>query len=100
MIQHRKLKGLAFDIADLLAIQRWAESNNVRMDIWLDHGIDDEEYEEVIAFHTDATACFLLMWRDLNAVFVQPMPGRQRHFPSVSAALSRLYVNRGAPAVP
>jgi hypothetical protein len=59
--------------------------------IRLDHGVEGEEYEEVIAFRTDATACFLLMWRDQNTVFAQPMPGRQQCFSSVSAALSRLY---------
>jgi hypothetical protein len=96
--RRRKLKGVAFAIADLLAIQRWAERNEVRMDIRLDHGVEDEEYEEVIAFHSDATACFLLMWRDHNAVFAQPMPGRQLHFPSVATALSRLCVKPSEPA--
>lgn len=97
MSRSRKLRGLAFAIADLLAIQSWAEHNQIRMDIRLDHGVDDEEYEEVIAF-TDASACFLLMWRNQNTVFTQPMPGRRRRFSSVSAALSQLYVTPSVPA--
>jgi hypothetical protein len=64
MSQRRTLKGLAFEIADLVRIQGWAAQNAVRMDIRLDHGVEGEEYEEVIAFRTDATACFLLMWPD------------------------------------
>jgi hypothetical protein len=100
MSQHRTLKGLAFDIDDLLRIQRWAAHNAVCMDILLDHGVEGEEYEEVVAFRTDATACFLLMWRDRNSVFAQPMPGRQQSFSSVSAALSRLYVKPSEPVVP
>ncbi len=100
MSQQRALKGLAFDIADLLRIQSWAAHNAVRADIRLDHGVEGEEYEEVVAFRTDATNCFLLMWRDQNTVFAQPMPGRQQCFPSVSAALSRLYVRPSEPVAP
>jgi hypothetical protein len=100
MSQRRTLKGLAFEIADLIRIQGWAAQNAIRMDIRLDHGVEGEEYEEVIAFRTDATACFLLMWRDQNTVIAQPMPGRQKCFPSVSAALSRLYVKPSEPVAP
>jgi hypothetical protein len=100
MSQHRALRGLAFDIADLLRIRSWAAHNAVCMDVRLDHGVEGEEYEEVIAFRTDATACSLLMWRDQNTVFAQPMPGRQQCFPSVSAALGRLYVKLSEPVAP
>jgi hypothetical protein len=90
--QHHKLKGVAFEITDLLASQDWAERHQLRMAIRLDHGVDDEEYEEVIAFNSEAGACLLLMWREADAVIAQPMPGRQRRFSSVSAALSCLKV--------
>jgi hypothetical protein len=99
MSHNRKLNGLAFEVDDLLAIQAWAKRNRIRMDIRLDHGVGDEQYEEFIAFHSDATPCFLLLWRDENVVFAQPMPGRRLRFPSVFAALSRLHVKQGvAPA--
>ncbi len=98
MSQPRKLKGLAFDIADLQAVQKWAAQNDVCIDIRLDHGVEDEEYEEVIAFRTSAGSCFLLMWRGAKAVYAQPMPGRQLRFPSVSAALSHLYLRSDTPA--
>lgn len=100
MRRQQKLKGLAFDIVDLLAIQSWAKRHELRMGIRLDHGVEDEEYEEVIALHAGTTGCFLLMWRDQNTVFAQPMPGRQLHFSSVSAALSGLDVKPGLPAAP
>ena len=77
MSQHRTLKGLSFDIADLLAIQNWAMRHELRLEIRLDHGIEDEEYEEVLAFHAETAACGLLMWRDQHTVVAQPMPGRQ-----------------------
>lgn len=96
----RQLKGMAFAIADLLVIQHWAARHDLRMNIRLDHGVDDEEYEEVIAFHSETRACLLLMWRDQNSVFAQPMPGRQRRFASVSAALRDLNVRSGLPATP
>ncbi|MFO1025345.1 MAG: hypothetical protein U1E70_09200 [Acetobacteraceae bacterium] len=91
------MKGLAFDIADLMAVRSWADRNDIRLDIRLDHGVDDEEYEEVIAF-SEAGACFLLMWRDQDTVFAQPMPGRQIRFKTVSEALRRLYIKPSEPA--
>jgi hypothetical protein len=100
MSQHRKLKGLAFDIADLRAIQSGAEYNGVRMDIRLDHGAEDEEYEEVIGFHIDSSTCSLLLWRNHNTGIAQRMSGRQLHFPSISAALGRLYVKPSVPGAP
>ena len=86
--------GLAFDISDLMAIIAWADRNDVRMVVRLDHGVDDEEYEEVIAFQTKRNVCFLLLWRDENTVFAQPLPGRRMRFSSVTEALDRLHVTQ------
>jgi hypothetical protein len=94
-----KLKGLAFEISDLMAIKAWADRNEVRMVVHLDHGVDDEEYEEVIAFQTGACVCFLLLWRDENAVSAQPLPGRRRRFSSVTDALHRLNLTQRLPAL-
>jgi hypothetical protein len=87
----RQPKGLAFAIDDLLAMQAWADSRRIRMAVRLDHGIGDEEYEEVIAFHTDLdSSCFLLIWRSTEAVVAQPFVGRQLTSRSVSHVLASL----------
>jgi hypothetical protein len=91
-----KLKGLSFDPSDLLAIHIWAERNELRMVVRLDHGLDDEEYEEVIALHAGAEVCLMLLWRDENVLFAQPLPGRAWRFSSVAEALSRLSVRHSA----
>jgi hypothetical protein len=49
----RPPKGLAFDIADLLLIGSWAALHGLGMSVRLDHGAEDEEYEEVIAFRAE-----------------------------------------------
>ncbi len=90
-MSHRvKVKGLAFEITDLLAIEAWAGQNEVSMVVHLDHGVEDEEYEEVVALSTTAENCLLLIWRDENTTFVQPLPGRRVCFASVAEALSQL----------
>lgn len=43
--------GFAFEIADLMRLEKWAKVHNVRMVVELDHYVEDEEYEEVIAFY-------------------------------------------------
>jgi hypothetical protein len=84
-----KQKGIAFDIADLLRARSWAGFHDWKMEIWLDHGTEDEEYEEVITFYSGNLTGSIL-WRTANAVFVQPLMGRKRRYPSVAAALDGL----------
>ena len=43
--------GLAFEIADLMLLQGWADFHDVQMVVELDHCVEGEEYEEVIAFY-------------------------------------------------
>ncbi|MBS0643492.1 MAG: hypothetical protein U1E70_20530 [Acetobacteraceae bacterium] len=88
----RVVKSIAFEIADILAIKDWAEQHEVRMVIRLDHGLEDEDYEEVIAIHNDAGSCLLLMWRDRSGITIQPLPGRRLRVASVNQALLRLAV--------
>ena len=52
--------GLAFEIADLILLQGWAEFHNVRMVVELDNCVQDDVYEEVVAFY-DAD-CSLRRW--------------------------------------
>jgi hypothetical protein len=91
-IPPRLIKGLAFEIADLVRIRRWAHSYAFRMLVCLDHGAAvGEEYEEVIAFQTDVSPLYrLIMWRDAVAVFVQPLIGRRKQYCSVADALEAL----------
>lgn len=87
----RPPKGISFDIADLVQVRAWAEEQSVRISVMLDHGIEDEEYEEVIAFKTNTgPLARLMIWRSPDAVFVQPMLGRSRCYDTVATALHDL----------
>ena len=83
--------GLAFELADLVLVQGWAEYHDLRMVIELDYLADGEEYEEVLALYPhDSSFRRWMMWRDINGVVVQPMMGRATRSGSVSEALERL----------
>jgi hypothetical protein len=83
-------KGLAFEIADLILVRKWADRHNFRMSLRLDHGAAvGEEYEEVITFQTNTSPLYrLTMWRNAETVFVQPLVGRGKQYRSVVAALT------------
>ncbi len=88
-------KGLAFDIADLLLARSWASFNDSRMSVRLDHGTEEEEYEEVIDFRIGGgSASRLILWRNADAVFVQPVPGRRQGFDTISEALDSFFPNQ------
>jgi hypothetical protein len=88
-------KGLAFEIADLILVKNWAGRHDFEIMVRLDHGAEDEEYEEVIAFHAGIRpSCRLIMWRNADAVFIQPLPGRRQRHASVADALRSLLVKR------
>jgi hypothetical protein len=89
------LRGLSFSIADLLLIGAWSAARGLEMVVRLDHGSENEEYEEVIAFHTaSGRPCRYIMWRDRESVFVQPLIGRTRRYPSVVDAILALAPQR------
>ncbi|MGE0222283.1 MAG: hypothetical protein AB7F35_22450 [Acetobacteraceae bacterium] len=92
------LRGLAFDIRDLILIRVWAELNDWQIFVQLDHGLPDEEYEEVVRLQTKSRSPLcVILWRDAEAVFIQPLIGRRRRYETVSAALeSLLGPGRGA----
>ena len=57
--------------------------------------LEAEEYEEVIAFHPGTSSpCHLIMWRNADAVFIQPLLGRRQRHASVADALRSLVVKR------
>lgn len=84
-------KGLAFEIPDLMLLQGWAEFHDVQMVVELDHCVEGEEYEEVVAFYASASQLRRwLMWRDASEIVVQPLLGRACRFASVADALESL----------
>jgi hypothetical protein len=90
-IHSTKLRGLSFSIAELLLVAAWAEAQGLQMRVQLDHASDSEEYEEVLAF--DATwgrPRRHILWRDKEAVYVQPMIGRRKRFKSVGELLAAM----------
>jgi hypothetical protein len=83
--------GLAFEIADLMALQGWAEFHNVRMVVELDHWLEGEEYEEVVAFYAnDNPLRRWNLWRSASHIVLQPLIGRGRRFASVAEALDSM----------
>jgi hypothetical protein len=88
----RPPKGLAFAIEDLVLATDWARRNNVRMVVRLDHvSADHAEYEEAIALHPCLDpGCRVILWRNEDAVFVQPEVGRRARYRCVGEALESL----------
>ena len=83
--------GLSFSIAELILLTSWAEAKSLRMAVRLDHGIEGEEYEEALAFSKVGSAvCQRLIWRNTEAVFVQPLIGRPQRYDAVADALEAL----------
>ena len=87
--------GFAFEISDLIFIGCWAAVHDFRMLVRLDHGFEDEEYEEVVEFRTGPSpACRSIMWRGAEAIFLQPMMGRKTEHVSVKAALGAMLLTQ------
>lgn len=85
-------KGLAFDVADIKLAKSCAGFHDYRLTIRLDHGSEHEEYEEILEFRQGWRAeVRFILWRNQDAVFIQPLPGRRQQFVSVLAALDSLH---------
>jgi hypothetical protein len=85
------LRGLSFAVSDLVLLKGRAAARSVRMVVRLDHGSDVEEYEEVLAFHSgESPLCRWIMWRNADAVFVQPLIGRRQEYGSAAEAIEAL----------
>src|ERR1700734_963193 len=85
-------KGLAFELADLVLVGSWAERYDLRAVISFDNGAAvDENYEEAIVLRIQSSPfCRLILWRDAEAAYVQPLIGKIRRYDSVAAALESL----------
>ncbi len=85
------LRGLSFSIAELTLVEAWAEAHGLKLRVRLDHGSKAEEYEEVLAFSaTWGRPRRCIIWRDREAVYVQPLIGRTRQYGSVADAIATL----------
>jgi hypothetical protein len=83
--------GLAFEISDLMLLQSWGKLHGFRMVVELDHWVEGEEYEEVVAFYAkDSTLRRWILWRSTTDIVVQPLIGRSSRFGSVADGLDRL----------
>jgi hypothetical protein len=84
--------GLAFEIADLMLLQGWAKFHDIRMVVELDHWVEGEEYEEVVAFYAkDSSLRRGILWRSAKDIVVQPLIGRTCRFGSVAGALDSMF---------
>lgn len=87
----KRQRGIAFDLADLLRARSWAACYELQFKIWLDHGTEEEEYDEVVAFSAGMSSrAASIMWRTAKAVFIQPLLGKRRRYTSVAEALTSL----------
>ncbi len=83
--------GIAFEIAELMLLQGWADFHNIRMVVELDHCVEGEEYEEVVAFYVQGSQLRRwIVWRAAGEIVVQPLIGRGCRFRSVADALENL----------
>ena len=90
-LSSKAIKDLCFSIAELTLIESWSKANALRMAVRLDHGSDTEEYEEVLALHIGTSnLCHWILWRDADAVYLQPLIARLRRYRSVAEAFEAL----------
>ena len=92
----RALKGLSFEISDLILIQDRAQANDLRMVVRLDHSSDIEEYEELLVFYVGTSPrSEWMMWRNASAVFLRSSSGRRRRYRSAAQAIGALVRKEG-----
>jgi hypothetical protein len=87
----RVLKGLSFEIADLILIKDRSAAHDLRMVVRLDYSSDVEQYEEVLVFNSGISPKWRwMMWRNATAVFVRSIGGRSRRYRSAAQAIEAL----------
>lgn len=90
-------KGLAFEIDSHAIIADWARRHDHRAVVRIDHGVENEEYEEAIMLHFGVhDRCRFILWRSADSVFVQPLIGRRQGYASVAQALAGSLLNKDA----
>jgi len=85
------LRGHAFPIDELIALRHWAERHAMRLLVELDHCVEGEEYEEVLAFYDrDSALRRWTLWRAADHLVVEPMTGKMARFAHLRATLAGL----------
>lgn len=83
--------GLAFEIGDLVLLKGWADFHGLQMVVELDHCVEGDEYEEVVAFYASKSRLRRwILWRSAEEVVVQPLIGRSMRFACVADAIESL----------
>jgi hypothetical protein len=94
-LEHSQPKGFAFDIPDLQMLQRWADAQEMRMVVELDHCVEGEEYEEVLAFYEEGSALRQwTMWRASEHFVLEPMNGPAWRFARLPDLIAELLALR------
>ena len=84
-------KGIAFEIEDLTTLREWAAVHRLRMVVELDHKVEDDEYEEVLAFYEHGMGLRRwTMWRAHDHFVLEPMNGPAFHARCVSDLMEEL----------
>jgi hypothetical protein len=92
LLERPALVGFAFDVADLVLLQAWADLYGMRMVVELDQSVDGREHEEIVAIYSkDSGRRRWSLWRSSDGVVVQPIIGRSVHFSTVTDAAQTLW---------
>jgi hypothetical protein len=88
------ITGRAFEIHDHRLMIDWAKRYDHRAVVRLDHGVAGEEYEEVVELlFGSSNRCRFIIWRNAEAVIVQPLIGRRILYACVEDALAGPLLN-------
>jgi hypothetical protein len=91
-LERPALVGFAFDVADLVLLQAWADLYGMRMVVELDQSVDGREHEEIVAIYSkDSGRRRWSLWRSSDGVVVQPIIGRSARFSTVTDAAQNLW---------
>jgi hypothetical protein len=92
LLERPALVGFAFDVADLVLLQAWADLYGMRMVVELDQSVDGREHEEIVAIYSkDSGRRRWSLWRSSDGVVVQPIIGRSVRFSTVTDAAQTLW---------
>ncbi len=84
-------RGFAFPIAELQAMQRWADLHRLLLTIELDRCTDGEDFEEVVALQeTGGRRRRWSLWRSAEHLVVEPATGTATRFARLADALAVL----------
>src|ERR1700753_2796172 len=91
----KTLRGLSFDLGDLVLMEAWSQSHDLRMIVRTDHATEDDEYEEIVVFRRKRSRSGnWMMWRDVETVWLQSAFGPCRGYVCVADAIATIVPER------